>query len=219
MKFTLWQDRKRLTCQLASWPRAAAGLLALSALWNVAQAARISRLEVARLEMVSQLLQTEKDRRSCNGHIECPCTIKTCIGARCPDCRFYDRVLEKLEKMTIQAEPEQKSVAAQTATFGVVDAYLYIGECTVTSYCPCAECCGQWADGLTATGIPAVPGVVAVDPEVIPLGSTVVIGGQRYLAADTGVTGMAVDVCAAEHREAEDFGVQTMAVWVETEGG
>ena len=98
-----------------------------------------------------------------------------------------------------------------------MDAYRYIGECTVTSYCPCEICCGQWADGLTTTGIPAVPGIVAVDPDVIPLGSVVVIGGQRYLAADTGVTGLHVDVCAAEHQDAEDFGVQTLAVWIETE--
>ena len=118
--------------------------------------------------------------------------------------------------MVVPAEQEQLPAAA-LAAFEAADAYRYIGECTVTSYCPCEECCGQWADGLTATGIPAVPGVAAVDPEVIPLGSVVIIGGQRYLAADTGVTGLWVDVCAAEHQEAEEFGVRTMAVWVETE--
>lgn len=128
-----------------------------------------------------------------------------------------DLALDDLEKMTIQVEQEQQPVVAQAATFEVVDAYQYIGECTITSYCPCAVCCGHWADGLTATGIPAVPGIVAVDPEVIPLGSVVVIGGQRYLAADTGVTGLHVDICTAEHQEAEDFGVQTMSVWIETE--
>ena len=129
----------------------------------------------------------------------------------------YDRAVGELEKMTILAEQEQQPVAARMATFEAVDAYVYIGECTVTSYCPCSICCGQWADGLTATGIPAVPGIVAVDPEVIPLGSVVVIGGQRYLAADTGVTGLHVDVCAGSHQDAENFGVQTLAVWMETE--
>ena len=128
-----------------------------------------------------------------------------------------DRAVDELEKMTIRAEQGQQAVAAQRATFEAVDAYVYIGECTVTSYCPCEICCGQWADGLTATGIPAVPGIVAVNPEVIPLGSVVVIGGQRYLAADTGVTGLHVDVCAGSHQDAEDFGVQTLAVWIETE--
>lgn len=185
---TLRQSRGRLPSRQVSWQSTAAGLLALLGLWNVAQAARINRLEVTRLEMAAQLLQAEQAR---------------------------DRALEKLEKMTIQSE----QLNTVPVAYEVVGSYQYIGECTITSYCPCEECCGQWADGLTATGIPAVPGVVAVDPEVIPLGSTVVIGGQRYLAADTGVTGKWIDICAAEHQDAEDFGVQTMAVWVETEGG
>ena len=184
---------ERLTLQRAghvSWRRSTACLLALSALWNVAQAVRINHLEVARMNTAAQLVQAEQAR---------------------------DRAMDDLEKMTIRAEQTQQPVAAQMTTFGAADAYVYIGECTVTSYCPCEICCGQWADGLTATGIPAVPGIVAVDPEVIPLGSVVVIGGQRYLAADTGVTGLHVDVCAAEHQDAEDFGVQTLAVWLETE--
>lgn len=91
---------------------------------------------------------------------------------------------------------------------------IYAGEFTVTAYCPCAECCGQWADGLTATGIPASGGIVAVDPAVIPLGSTVIIGGLEYLAADTGVDGMHIDICTNSHQEAEAFGKQTAAVWV-----
>ena len=184
---------ERLTLQRAShvsWRRSSACLLALSALWNVAQAVRINHLEVARLNTAAQLIQAELDR---------------------------DRAADELEKMTIPAEQGQQPVSAQMATFEAVDAYVYIGECTVTSYCPCEICCGQWADGLTATGIPAVPGIVAVDPEVIPLGSVVVIDGQRYLAADTGVTGLHVDVCAGSHQDAEDFGVQTLAVWMETE--
>ena len=93
---------------------------------------------------------------------------------------------------------------------------IYVGEFTVTAYCPCAECCGHWADGLTATGIPASGGIVAVDPAVIPLGSTVIIDGQQYLAADTGsgVDGMHIDICTNSHQEAEAFGKRTAAVWV-----
>lgn len=91
---------------------------------------------------------------------------------------------------------------------------IYVGEFTVTAYCPCAECCGHWADGLTATGIPASGGIVAVDPAVIPLGSTVIIGGLEYLAADTGVDGMHIDICTDSHKAAAAFGVQTAAVWV-----
>lgn len=53
-----------------------------------------------------------------------------------------------------------------------------------------------------------------MDPEIIPLGSTVIVDGQRYLAADTGVTGQAVDLCMEEHEAAQAFGVRTAEVWV-----
>lgn len=93
---------------------------------------------------------------------------------------------------------------------------IYAGEFTITAYCPCRKCCGVWSDGLTATGVPAVDGVVAVDPEVIPLGSTVVIDGQEYLAADTGsgVKGLHVDVCTDSHEAAMAFGKRTADVWI-----
>lgn len=171
--------------------RTAAGLLALSLLWNVVQAARINRLETARLEAAAQLVQAEQARA---------------------------RALEKLDKMTIQMERERQKPTAQAMAYVAVDAYRYIGACTITAYCPCEECCGQWADGLTATGIPAEPGIVAVDPAVIPIGSTVIIDGRRYLAADTGVTGLCVDICVEDHQTADDFGIQTAEVWVERKG-
>ena len=41
-----------------------------------------------------------------------------------------------------------------------------------------------------------------------------VIDGQRYLAADTGVTGNHVDVCLAEHEATVEAGVRTAEVWV-----
>ena len=123
--------------------------------------------------------------------------------------------VQELGEMVLRLEQANEEPAVVEAQ----ESYTYIGECVITAYCPCEECCGQWADGLTATGIPAVPGVVAVDPEVIPLGSVVVIDGLRYLAADTGVSGLSIDICAASHQEAADFGVQTAEVWIETEEG
>lgn len=79
-------------------------------------------------------------------------------------------------------------------------------------------CCGQWADGLTAAGLLASPGIIAVDPEIIPLGATVIIDGQRYLAADTGVTGQAVDLCMESHAAALAFGRSRQSVWIEVPG-
>ena len=52
---------------------------------------------------------------------------------------------------------------------------------------------------------------VAVDPDIIPLGRTVTIGGKTYIAADTGVKGFVVDVLMT-HEEAHRAGVQRVLV-------
>ena len=120
-------------------------------------------------------------------------------------------------ELAARVDADREARRAQAEAYEAIGAYQYIGECTVTHYC-CelyAHVCGD-GDGLTATGIPVTPGVVAVDPEVIPLGSTVIIDGQAYLAADTGgtVRGNHVDICVATHQEAEDLGTTTAEVWV-----
>lgn len=131
--------------------------------------------------------------------------------------RTRDLAVEQLEAMVLQTEADRQARAEQAAAYEMAKMYQYIGECTITAYCPCEACCGRWADGVTATGLPAGPGVVAVDPQVIPLGSTVIIDGQRYLAADTGVTGKRVDVCLSDHEDTVAHGVRIAEVWVSAE--
>lgn len=84
--------------------------------------------------------------------------------------------------------------------------------CDITGYC---ACCTPYADinrneagqVLTASGRWVNIGeAVAVDPDIIPLGSTVTIGGKTYVAADTGVYGYTVDVLMT-HEEAHRAGV------------
>ena len=174
------------------WRRAALGLLALAAALNLVQWAWIASLESGR--------QADAERYQAQ--------IESAERSR-------DQAAERLDAMFHQAEADKQSRAEQAKAYEAVGVYRYIGECTITAYCPCAECCGRWADGLTATGLPAGPGIVAVDPEVIPLGSTVIIDGQRYLAADTGVSGLAVDVCLTDHASTVEAGVATAEVWVE----
>ena len=61
----------------------------------------------------------------------------------------------------------------------IMDEPKYIGTFTVTHYCPCEICCGK-TDGITFTGTQATEGrTVAVDPDVIPLGSTRVYSGRH----------------------------------------
>ena len=93
-------------------------------------------------------------------------------------------------------------------------------DVTVTHYDCCVECCGK-TDGITASGAPAVPYyTVAVDPQVIPLGSDVLVDYgdgvlHTYHASDTGsgVKGAHIDLCVSSHEEARQLGRRTATVW------
>lgn len=96
------------------------------------------------------------------------------------------------------------------------------GVFDIVGYC---ACCTPYADMnrdedgrvLTASGEWVEIGTcVAVDPEIIPLGSTVFINGKEYKALDTGVKGYVIDILM-EHDEAHSFGCKTMTLvtWVE----
>lgn len=95
---------------------------------------------------------------------------------------------------------------------GIFDLVGYCACCTPYSHMNRDE------DGrvLTASGEWVEIGeCVAVDPEIIPLGSTVIIDGKEYKALDTGVKGYVIDILMT-HEEAHSFGCQTMTLitWV-----
>ncbi|MBQ3084361.1 MAG: G5 domain-containing protein [Clostridia bacterium] len=84
-------------------------------------------------------------------------------------------------------------------------------------------CTAYSAGGTTATGRPAKWGVVAVDPNVIPLGSTVYVetidGKYIYgtaVAADVGgaIKGNKIDICVNTRSEAYSFGRRQVYVYV-----
>ena len=133
-----------------------------------------------------------------------------------------EQAIQALGVIATDSAMEQLERAEQARAYEAMGTYTYIGSCKVTAYCcePYEHICGT-GDGLTATGIPVTPGIVAVDPEVIPLGSPVVIDGQRYLAADTGgmVKGLHVDIAVPTHEEAVAFGSQAAEVWIIPQDG
>ena len=120
---------------------------------------------------------------------------------------------EEIEEPEIPEEPEPVS----------------LGEYKITHYCSCPQCCGVWAENrpldengqeivLTASGERAEAGrTIAVDPDVIPLGSTVIINGQEYVAQDTGgaIQGNRIDIYCGSHEEALQLGVITTEVYME----
>lgn len=83
-----------------------------------------------------------------------------------------------------------------------------IDRFTITYYCACSQCCGP-NGGITYSGtIPKEDRTIAVDPDVIPLGSRVMINGQLYVAEDIGgaIDGNRIDIFVASHSEALRLG-------------
>lgn len=84
-----------------------------------------------------------------------------------------------------------------------------MGEFLCTYYCPCYEC-SEGYGRKTATQTQAKSGrTIAVDPDVINLGSKVIIDGETYVAEDTGgcVNGDHIDIFVDTHDETIENGI------------
>lgn len=87
-------------------------------------------------------------------------------------------------------------------------------EMVATAYSP--YCC-PGVDNITATGMSAGYGVVAVDPRVIPLRSRLYVEGYGYaVAGDTGswIKGMRIDLGFATKGEAIRYGRRPVKVYI-----
>lgn len=95
-----------------------------------------------------------------------------------------------------------------------------------TAYCPCVKCCGVWSaehtsrrgtdyvQKTTSGTVPEEGRTIAVDPTVIELGTTVIIGGCEFVAEDTGgaIKGKKIDIFFDDHEEALDWGVRDIEI-------
>jgi 3D (Asp-Asp-Asp) domain-containing protein len=105
----------------------------------------------------------------------------------------------------VQSQAGSTPGAATASAASVVDGARTL---TVTST-------GYSMPGRTATGLPVGPGIVAVDPAVIPLGTRLSIPGYgEGVAADTGgaVQGLTIDLWFATLGEALAWGRRTVTI-------
>lgn len=101
-----------------------------------------------------------------------------------------------------EANNERKDLEAQQQ--------VNLGTFRISHYCPCSICNGAYTGQPTALGTDLTPGrTIAVDPNVIPLGSHVIINGHEYIAEDTGglIKGRRIDLLVETHSEAQAKGV------------
>jgi len=88
---------------------------------------------------------------------------------------------------------------------------IEMGEFKVTAYCPCYECSLNFGRRCAKKNTYARSNhTIAVDPNIIDLGSKVKVGNKYYVAEDTGgrVKGDIIDVFFDTHEEVEEFGVK-----------
>ena len=120
-------------------------------------------------------------------------------------------------------EPEAVTCATPVEEVTKEAEQISLGEFKITHYCACEICCGSWANNrpngivYTASGAVAEAGVtIAVDPDVIPYGTEVVIDNQTYIAQDCGgaIQGNRIDVYCNSHQEALQLGVDYFEVFL-----
>ncbi|KKN55608.1 hypothetical protein LCGC14_0580800 [marine sediment metagenome] len=89
----------------------------------------------------------------------------------------------------------------------------------VSAYCPCERCCGDFADGITASGVPA-EGYVIAAPRQYAFGTLMTVPGYadgrpvKVLDRGGAIKGNRLDVFFATHQEALNWGRQYLKVEV-----
>lgn len=113
----------------------------------------------------------------------------------------------------------QEDIEAMKSEMDGIESKLptFAGVFSTTAYCKCEKCCGIWTDSPTKSGtIPQEGRTIAVDPDIIPLGTQVIIDDKVYTAEDTGsaVKGNVIDIYFSDHEETEEYGRQERKVWI-----
>jgi 3D (Asp-Asp-Asp) domain-containing protein len=133
------------------------------------------------------------------------------IKLRTPEEIAAEEAQEKEVQQVLEQMPQLRDGYLETA-HGTVR-YTNVMVMEASAYLP--------TDGggscITATGLPATYGVVAVDPDVIPLGTQVYIPGYGVaIAADTGgmIEGAMIDLCMEDYDECMEFGRRDIDVYI-----
>ncbi len=84
---------------------------------------------------------------------------------------------------------------------------------SITFFCPCKKCCGQWSGGPAASGSMPKAGRTCAGPKSIPFGTRVWIQGiGERTVEDRTRSGKGWDVFVSSHEEAMRLGKQNRNV-------
>ena len=125
----------------------------------------------------------------------------------------------KFEKLAVERTPAKPTVYRMSRGLSSRSSFVRGRVMTMhaSAYDPSPATIGRGATGRCANGMRARYGVVAVDPRVIPLGTTVFVEGYGLaIAADTGgaIKGRRIDLCFNSRSSALRFGRKKVRVHV-----
>lgn len=110
-----------------------------------------------------------------------------------------------------QSTAKAASSSAGTASASSTSGKKYLGRFKLTSYCPCAKCCGR-ANQPTASGVmPQAGRTVAMAG--VPFGTKLMINGHIYTVEDRGTPYGHVDIFCNSHSAALQFGMSYADVY------
>ncbi len=137
--------------------------------------------------------------------------------------QLNDRQISSLESRAQAAEARSQKIAAQQAIAPAPAASAPVTTPATPTPAPSGGrsltvvATAYALPGSTATGLPVGPGIVAVDPTVIPFGTHMTIPGYgEGVAADTGsaIKGARIDVWVPTEAQAQQWGVQTITIYL-----
>ena len=112
----------------------------------------------------------------------------------------YDEQSQQMQLYKDELNEAQNSIQENTKYKAMYECVaVEKGQFTITYYWPGEDCYGK----LTSTGTIAKEGkTIAVDPSIIPYGSTIKINGNEYIAEDCGgaIKGNKIDVFVETQR-------------------
>lgn len=128
---------------------------------------------------------------------------------------------EKVLKEPVDGIIEEGSRTTFISSRGQITRFVRALKMTATAYDATFESCGKHPDhpqyGITYSGLRVRPGIVAVDPKVIPLGTYLYVEGYgEALAADIGgaIKGNRIDLYYESPEDVAKYGKRTVKVYV-----
>ncbi|SNU04596.1 NlpC/P60 family protein [Lachnospiraceae bacterium] len=121
-------------------------------------------------------------------------------------------VMDDKGKKNLKKVFDEMNYIDDSSTTKEVKAGDSLGKVWATAYCPCAICCGPYANGITASGKKATAKhTIAVDAynPIVPMGTKVIIEGVEYTVEDTGDLnhyGNDFDIFYAHHEDCLQWG-------------